>query len=194
MLIEQPRFLLRDFTEADRAAFLAYQMDPLYLALYDFEASNIGRPNALFDLFREWSQAAPRCNFQIGIFDRRNGEMCGCAGLRKVTDDTAILGIELAPAKWGQFALALDVAAAVIDYGFNALQLEAIVGDTASGNKRVAKLARWFGAKLVAEREGPGWMSARGYREVDWALDRMSWQNTARRRRRNSGTGDAVFR
>src|SRR5690606_7600811 len=33
MLIEDSQILLRDFTEADRSAFLAYQMDPRYLAL-----------------------------------------------------------------------------------------------------------------------------------------------------------------
>jgi ribosomal-protein-alanine N-acetyltransferase len=182
MLIEQPRFLLRDFIEADRAGFLAYQMDPRYLALYDFDASDVQRPNDLFDLFRKWSGATPRCNFQIGIFDRRTGELCGCAGLRKTTDDTAILGIELAPATWGRFALALDVAAALIDYGFRELRLATIFGDTASGNKRVAKLARWFGADLIAEREGPEWMRVRGFREVDWAINRAIWESVPKRR------------
>lgn len=102
MLIEHPRFLLRDLAEADRAAFLAYQMDPRYLALYDFEASDVRRASELFDLFAEWRETEPRRNFQIGIFDGRNGELCGCAGLRKSSDDTAVLGIELAPEKWGR--------------------------------------------------------------------------------------------
>jgi hypothetical protein len=31
------------------------------------------------------------------------------------------------------------------------------VGDTASGNNRVEKLARWFGADIVAQRPGPKW-------------------------------------
>jgi ribosomal-protein-alanine N-acetyltransferase len=56
------------------------------------------------------------------------------------------------------------------------LNLTTIVGDTASGNRRVEKLARWFGAEIVAEREGPAWMRARGWREVDWALQRPKWE------------------
>ncbi|HEY8358899.1 MAG TPA: GNAT family N-acetyltransferase [Ramlibacter sp.] len=142
ILIEHPRFLLRDFTESDRAAFLEYQSDPRYLALYDFDASDTQRAGELFDLFRGWSQAAPRRNFQIGVFDRHRGELCGCAGLRRSTDEVAVLGIELAPAKWGSFALALDVAAALLEYGFQQLRLTTIIGDTAGGNKRVTKLAR----------------------------------------------------
>lgn len=188
MLIEHPRFLLRDFAEADRAAFLAYQMDPRYLALYDFEASDVRRASEVFDLFAEWRETEPRRNFQIGIFDGRNGELCGCAGLRKSSDDTAVLGIELAPAKWGRFALALDVAAALVEYGFDQLRLTTIIGDTASGNRRVAKLARWFGARIIAEREGPEWMRARGFREVDWAIDRAAWEDAPKHRRPKNGT------
>lgn len=177
MLIDHSRFLLRDFTEADRPMFLAYQMDPRYLALYDFDASDVQRANDLFDLFQEWREAIPRQNFQLGILDKRTDELCGCAGLRKATDDTAVLGIELAPAQWSRFALALDVAGALIDFGFHELQLATIWGDTASGNRRVAKLARWFGARIVAERQGPQWMAQRGWSEVDWAVDRTTWAN-----------------
>jgi len=180
MLIDHPRFSLRDFTKADQPPFLAYQMDPRYLALYDFDPADVQRAVDLFELFRAWRDALPRLNFQLGIFDKRTGELCGCAGLRKATDDTAVLGIELAPAKWGRFALALDVAEELMDFGFRELHLATIFGDTASGNKRVAKLARWFGARIVAEREGPGWMAERGWREVDWAVDRRLWVHSPR--------------
>lgn len=176
MRIDGSRFLLRDFTEADRPAFLGYQMDPRYLALYDFDGADLRRANDLFDLFGTWRGATPRQNFQLGIFDKRTGELCGCAGLRKSSADTAVLGIELAPAQWGRFALALDVATALIDHGFSELRLETIIGDTASGNQRIAKLARWFGARIVAEREGPPWMTQRGWREIDWAIDKGCWE------------------
>lgn len=179
MLIDHLRFFLRDFAEPDRAAFIAYQMDPRYLALYDFGPSDVQRAHDLFDLFSEWSKAKPRVNYQLGIFDRATGELCGCAGLRRAREDAAVLGIELAPAHWGRFALALDVSAALIGYGFRELELATIFGDTASGNKRVAKLARWFGATLIAEREGPEWMRARGFREVDWAIARAQWEHLA---------------
>ncbi|MBU3078836.1 GNAT family N-acetyltransferase [Sphingomonas quercus] len=184
MLIEDRRILLRDFTEADRPAFLAYQLDPRYLALYDFDASDVRRPNDLFDLFTRWSGEMPRRNFQLGIFDRRTGALCGCGGIRKGADGTGVLGIELAPAKWGCFALALDAAAALADFGFSELRLETILGDTASGNKRVARLARWFGADIVAERDGTPWMVQRGWREVDWAISRQAWEDSRQRNNR----------
>lgn len=66
MHIESYRFLLRDFSEADRHPFIAYQMDPRYRRLYDFSESDEQRANALFDLFGVWRQQTPRQNFQIG--------------------------------------------------------------------------------------------------------------------------------
>lgn len=183
VLIDLPRFLLRDFREADRDAFISYQHDPRYLHLYDFEPDDARRAENLFDLFLAWQGDEPRSNFQFGIFDRRNALLCGCAGLRKSNDNVAVLGIELAPSEWGRFRLALDAAAALLEYGFGTLGLDTIIGDTSSGNNRVEKLARWFGARIVARRAGPEWMQARGWQEVEWALGREDWEKSGRRSR-----------
>ncbi len=81
----------------------------------------------------------------------------------------------------GRYRLALDAAVCLVEYGFDALQLRMIVRNTASGNKRVEKLARWFGARIIDGREGPDWMSVRGWQEVDWALTRDEWRRSDRR-------------
>jgi ribosomal-protein-alanine N-acetyltransferase len=180
--IEAGRFLLRDFTEADRAAFISYQTDPRYLQLYDFD-DGTERPSKLFDLFLQWQREMPRVNLQLGIFDSATGQLLGCGGLRKVDDDVAVLGIELAPDQWGRFRLALDVSRALLRYGFDGLNLQTIVGDTASGNRRVERLARWFGAEIVAQRTGPDWMLVRGWQEVDWAITRQGWEQATPQRR-----------
>ena len=178
MLIQLPRFLLRDFGKADRAAFVRYQMDPRYLRLYDFSESDPARAEQLFDLFLRWQGERPRRNFQVGIFETVTGRLLGCAGLRRAGEGSAVLGIELAPSEWGRFRLAIDVAGALMEYGFRTLELQTIIGDTASGNRRVERLARWFGAEIVARRLGPAWMQARGWEEVDWALSRVDWERS----------------
>lgn len=174
-LIKARRLVLRDLVEADRAAFISYQTDPRYLQLYDFDAEPV-RPDTLFDLFLHWQRDEPRINLQLGIFEAETGRMLGCCGLRKVGDDVAVLGIELAPSEWGRFRTALDASNALVQYGFDDLQLKTIIGDTASGNRRVAQLAQWFGAEIVARRPGPKWMQARGWHEVDWSITRESWK------------------
>ena len=79
--------------------------------------------------------------------------------------------------------MAIEVVSALIEHGFRDIGLCAIIGDTASGNKRVEKLAHWFGADIVARRDGPEWMAARGWLEVDWVLTREAWERTGRRSR-----------
>ena len=184
MLIHTPRFILRDFLEPDRAAFISYQMDPRYRHLYDIGQVDEQRAQNLFDLFITWQREVPRQNFQAGIFERKTGRLCGCAGLRKAgrQDGTAVLGIELTPDDQGRYRLAIEVASALVEHGFHDLDLHLIVGSTASGNTRVERLARRFGAAITARRAGPEWMVTRGWQEVEWALARDDWAKSARRR------------
>lgn len=186
MFIQTARLVLRDFLPSDCQAFVAYQSDARYRRLYDISNGGDQRARELFDLFLSWQQEVPRQNLQIGIFERDSGRLCGCAGLRKAgaAEGTAVLGIELTPDDWGRYRLAIEVAAVLINHGFGALGLHRIVGDTASGNKRVEKLARWFGAEVVAQRPGPKWMAARGWSEVDWALTREGWAQSKQCRSR----------
>lgn len=175
-LLHRPHFELRDFAEGDRAAFLSCQMDPGYLALYDFDAADADRADRLFDLFLKWQSEDPRANFQLGLFERSGGGLCGNAGLRRSGADEAVLGIELCPDHWGRFRLALDVSATLVEFGFGSLGLRRITGDTSSGNSRVEKLARRFGAKISERRPGPQWMRERGWDEVTWELTRDDYR------------------
>lgn len=179
--IKLRRILIRDFVEEDRPAFLTYQTDQRYRELYNYDPA-LERPNKLFGLFIDWQHETPRRNMQFAILDSASGRLLGSCGLRKVNDAVAVFGIELSPAEWGRFRLALDASDALIRYGFETLNLEKIIGDTASGNRRVEKLARWFGAEIVIRRRGPGWMEARGWQEVEWEITRLRWKQAPRRR------------
>lgn len=185
MHIGTPRFFLRDFSEADRRPFIGYQMDPRYHDLYDLSDVDSARASALFDLFAEWRQQRPRLNYQVGIFDRTTLHLCGCAGLRRAgqPERAAALGLELSPGNWGRFGMAVECAGALLEYGFSTLDLETIIGSTASGNARVEALALWFGATIADRRDGPAWMKARGWNEVDWALSRAAWEGSPGRKR-----------
>jgi ribosomal-protein-alanine N-acetyltransferase len=185
MQIGTPRFWLRDFSDADRQPFVDYQLDPRYRRLYDRIDADAQQAAKLFDLFIAWQSQNPRQNLQIGIFERTTSRLCGCAGLRRAgkPEGMAVLGLELTPDDWGRHGAAIEVAGALIEHGFYALGLHTIVGDTASGNRRVDKLARWFGAAIVGRRDGPAWMTARGWQEVEWALSRDAWQASPARRR-----------
>ncbi|OSQ29113.1 GNAT family N-acetyltransferase [Thalassospira sp. MCCC 1A03138] len=183
--LESKRFILRDFTPSDRAAFVAYQMDERYRALYG-TADNDGTrasSNALFDRFLAWQEEQPRRNFQVGIFDKSSGDLLGCVGLRgkDLPVDSAIFGIELSPSHWGRYRAAIEASTMMIAFGFRELDLASIMGVTASDNKRIARLADWFGAEVVAERHGsensPEWTTECGTAKVDWSLKRTIWDH-----------------
>jgi ribosomal-protein-alanine N-acetyltransferase len=178
MEIITARFVLRDFVEADRGAFLMYQTDPRYRRLYDLDETYADQASDLFSRFLAWQREVPRRNYQLGIFERHTKRLCGCAGLRMADsgEGEAVLGMELTPDDWGRYRLALDVTSALLALGFRDLDLDRVAGSTSSGNKRVERLARWFGATIAARRDGAEWMRARDWVEVDWVLPRDRWE------------------
>jgi hypothetical protein len=56
------------------------------------------------------------------------------------------------PSWEGRYRMAIEIVNALLEYGFFNLDLHIIVGNTASGNTRVERLAFWFGANIVARR------------------------------------------
>ncbi|WP_201159780.1 GNAT family N-acetyltransferase [Rhodoplanes elegans] len=179
MFVDTPRYRLRMFSEDDRLAFVAYQSDPRYLALYGPDSASPRHAHALFDRFLSWTEARGP-NRQVGVFDRRSGSLIGCAGLRRegMPARMAEFGLELAPDMWGRFAVAVEVTAAVLDFGFGESGLQTVIGTTASENRRVERIARWFGASVVERRTGPRWMTERGWDEVVWALTGDAWKGS----------------
>lgn len=185
MKLQSSRFLLRDFVQEDFLAFRHYQTDPRYRALYDIDEGNDNFCASLFALFLRWQTEEPRHNYQLGIFEISSARLVGCGGVRlKQTDQSAaVLGLELIPDYWGRYKVALEVGECLAGFAFESLQVDVIVSDTSSGNDRVTKIARKYGASKVDERQGPAWMSLRGFTEVDWALTRDQWDNRPQFRR-----------
>jgi ribosomal-protein-alanine N-acetyltransferase len=183
MELTTPRLVLRDLTEADAASLMAYQSDPRYLALCG--PATLASRRALFDSFHDWQRASPRRHFQLGIVSRQDDALLGCGGLREVdpVTATAVVGLELAPAHWGRYGIAVEAARALLAFGFDTLGLREIRGVTTSGNRRVARLAAWFGAEIAARRPGAA-APAAGSGET-WRIGRAAWlappHRTARR-------------
>lgn len=179
MQIATKRFLIRDFDDGDRQAFLAYHQDPRYLAFYRPEDSAPSHANDLIDQFEAWANATPRQNFQLAIASRVNPTvLVGCCGLRLAGQlpGKAELGLELAAIHWGRYGYAIEIARALLGFGFGRLGLDEIVGVTSSANVPVRRLAQWFGAAEIESREGPASLSAHGWSESVWHITRDMWE------------------
>ena len=179
MEVTTARFLLREFVEADRPAFLAYHADPRNVAFYGPDEARPEHAGHLFETFQAWASERPRLNYQLAIVHRQEPQaLVGCCGLRGAGRPAgeAELGLELAPDFWGRHGYAVEVGRALVDFGFGELMLDVISGSTVSGNVRIARMAEWFGAEVVATLPGPSWMSARDWSEVHWRIARERWE------------------
>lgn len=180
MEIVTKRFLLRDFVELDRPPFLDYQSDPRSQIFYEPREASPENSIRLFETFCTWTSEHPRLNYQLAIVQWREPYLLvGCCGLRRKGDDAGEMepGIELAPDYWGRYAYAIEVGRALLDFGFRELRLDIISGSTVSANVRIARLAEWIGAEVIAMRSGSSWMSERGWNEVDWRITRERWEH-----------------
>lgn len=174
MQLQGPRLLLRDFTPDDHEPFRRYHADPRHASLHPGRSAD-----ELLATFAGWAAARPRRHYQLAVRRLAPGrELVGCAGLRARDDveGAADLGIELAPEFWGRHGYAIEIARILLAFGFGKLGLQAIRGVTTDVNVRVERLARWFGAELIASRPGPAWAEARGWRETEWEMVREHWR------------------
>lgn len=179
MEIVTKRFLLRDFIQEDEPAFFAYRADPRYAEFCAPEEVTFSYTQELLHLFSQWTTENPRHNYQLAIIDRRNQKLIGCGGLRHegYSANLAELGIELAPQFWGHYAYAIEVANALINFGFNKLGLKEIRGVSVSANLRVTRLAQRYGFVAIGTRPSANWMCDRGWSQIEWQLTRESWEN-----------------
>lgn len=180
MRISTRRFVLRDFEEADRAAFRSYARDPRYLAFYGPEDRDPEHAEALLDTYAKSAAAVPRVDYHLAIVTRAPpGFLAGCCRLVRTgkPQGTAELGLELAAIHWGRYTYAMEISRALLAFAFGELGLEEITGVTSSANVPVRRLALWFGAEQIGEETGPAWMSAHGWSEQIWHITREAWQH-----------------
>jgi len=181
MEIVTKRFLLREFTEEDEPGFLAYHSDPRYAEFYAPAEAGADHAHERLRRFSQWATENPRLNYQLAVSAIRNPrELFGCCGLRrtKFGSHQAEMGIELAPQHWGRYAYAIEIASAMLEFGFVNLELAEVRGVSVSANARVSKLAHRYGFVEIGQRPTPDWMRARGWNQTEWQLTREGWDAT----------------
>ncbi len=180
MELQTNRFLLRDFLARDAPAFVAYHADPCGSTFYGPDTTG---PEQLLTMFQDWAAQQPRENYQLAVVQREEPHaLIGCAGLRSagLPPGEAEFGMELAPDFWGRHAYAVEIGRALLAYGFTELGLRVVTGSTVSANTRIARLAEWFGAEIVATHTGSDWMVAQGWCHVSWRITLEQWRRRVR--------------
>jgi RimJ/RimL family protein N-acetyltransferase len=180
MEIITKRFLIRDFTEADESALLAYHSDPRYAECCSPEEVSRESTRKLLNLFMQWATEIPRRNYQLAITELESPrKLLGCCGLRceGYNLGQAELGIELALEYWGRYRYAIEVAGALLEFGFHDLALQEVRGISIDANARVTKLAHRYGFAVVGTRSESDWTRAKGWSQTEWQLTRETWES-----------------
>ena len=82
MRLETSRLALREYTEDDIPAVLAYQGDPRYLRYYPWEGRTIEDAQRFVQTFIGWQSESPRRRFQLAVALRESGALIGSCGVR----------------------------------------------------------------------------------------------------------------
>lgn len=160
-LITTPRFILREFAEHDRNAFVGSHMDPKF-SLYHLDSERgAEHASAVFDLFLAWRAERPRRNIQLAVIRRGDaGNYVGNVGARTENQPTgrAELGIELLPSYWGR-GVATEIMEAFLPWSKRRLKIVSFAAETVPGNSAAEHLARKAGLRSVRQASKTAWCS-----------------------------------
>ena len=151
--VETERFYLREVLENDIDGFFELDSDP---EVHRYLGNKpISDKNKLLDLIRYIQQQY----FENGIgrwaiVDKQTNEFIGWCGLKLVKEtinnksDYYDLGYRLIRKYWGK-GIATETAKASIDYGFNVLKLNEIIGAIHCENKASNNVVKKLGFELI---------------------------------------------
>lgn len=177
MIIETPRLRLREFVEEDWPAVLAYQSDPRYLTYYAWTGRSEADVRAFVSQFVAWQAADPRLKFQLAVTLRDGGELIGNCGVRlaRAGARTGDVGYEIAPVHWGR-GYATEAARAIVGFGFEALGLQRIEGQSVSGNAASRRVMEKLGMRCEARPWQAQWIKGHWWHTVVCGVSVDEWR------------------
>ena len=172
------RLVLRDFTEQDWAAVLAYQQNPLYLRFYPWTDRSESEVRDFIGMFLQWQRETPRCCFQLAITLKESGTLIGNCGLRRKPDNDweAEIGYELDPQFWGH-GYATEASQALVDFGFRELGLSRISSWCIADNEASARVLERLGFRQEGRLRRNQYFKGRWWDTLLYGLLRDEWES-----------------
>src|SRR5688572_21869743 len=130
--LETNRLLLREFTLADVPDLFELNNDPDVVKYTgDSAFNNIEEAE---NMVKNYNQYKKYKMGRLNMYLKETGEFLGWCGLKYLEDKDAVdIGYRLKKAAWGK-GYATEAAEACLDYGFNVLGLEKIIGSAMKEN------------------------------------------------------------
>lgn len=177
MHISTSRLALREFLPEDWRDVLSYQSDPRYLRLYPWSGRNETEVREFVQMFLDQQRDQPRRNCQLAITLRSNGQLIGNCGIRRKPENDweADIGYELSPDHWGQ-GYATDAAQALVDFGFQELNLHRISSWCIAENVASARVLEKVGLRLEGRLRENEHFKGRWWDTLVYGLLKQEWE------------------
>jgi RimJ/RimL family protein N-acetyltransferase len=182
MHLTTDRLTLREFTENDWPAVLAYQQDPRYLRTYEWTERTVPDVQAFVQMFLDNQAAQPRTKFQLAITLKTTGQLIGNCGLRLKSAHAleADIGYELSPEQWGK-GYATEAAQAMVNLGFSEFNLHRISAWCLADNVGSVRVLEKVGMKLEGKLRENEYFKNRYWDTLLYAILENDWQNLQNR-------------
>ena len=177
MILTTERLVLRDFTEEDWPAVLAYQKNPLYLRYYTWMDRTPEEVREFVWMFLVHQQSVPRLKFQLASTLKTTGQLIGNCGIRLESAEArqADIGYELDPNYWRQ-GYASEAVRAMVQYGFSHLRVHRIWSWCIADNLGSARVLEKLGMRLEGRLRENEYFKGRWWDTLVYAILDYEWQ------------------
>ena len=162
MRLDTDRLRLREYTENDWQAVLAYQRNPRYLRFYAWEDRTEDDVRQFVQGFIDARREQPRKKFAFAVTLKATGQLIGNCNIRqnKPEDRVAEIGYEIAPMHWGN-GYATEAARAILAFGFDELKLHRLAAWCIAENTASARVLEKIGMRQEGQLREQEWMKER---------------------------------
>jgi RimJ/RimL family protein N-acetyltransferase len=174
--IETPRLLLRHFTDADLAPFLAYRNDPKVARYQGWEHISEDSARAFINEQKAAQPGIPGQYFQFAIALKTTGELIGDCMLHISGDDPtqAEIGFTLSRAYQKQ-GFAKEAITGLLDYIFGTLELRRVIAIADCENTASWGLMERLGMRREGHFIQNVWFKGRWVDEYQYAVLQSEW-------------------
>jgi len=167
------RLILRNFTLADKTAYVAMTQHLHYQRFYSEQDCSKDKATLLVNLFINQSNELPRTKYQLAVC-LESGEFIGTCGVRLEGEYQASFGFGFA-IKYQSQGFATEAAKALIDFSFRQLKVHRLYAQTIEGNTEAMALCEKLGFNLEAKLVESHYFKQQWWNGLIYALLEHSW-------------------
>jgi ribosomal-protein-alanine N-acetyltransferase len=151
IILETSRLIMRQFAEEDAKLLFELNSDPdVTRYTGDGAYSNL---EEVHNFIRNYDQYEKYGQGRLNMFDKQTGEYIGWCGLKYLEKENySDLGYRLLKRHWGK-GFATEAAWESLNYGFNTLHLDKIVGTAMKENTPSIHIFRKLGMRYSCDKD-----------------------------------------